>query len=97
MRTQLVIEEGSPRGKQGVKRLSSTFESEEKALESAKALVESGLLEEWQRGMSAQGLLKEGSALGGDVYVVAADGEPCFSGTEYAREYAGELTSRGRA
>jgi hypothetical protein len=97
MRTQLVIEEASPRRREGVKRLSSSYESEEEALESAKALVESSLLEVWQRGMTAQALVNKWSALGEEVYVVPDNGEPCFSASEYARAYAGELASRGRA
>jgi hypothetical protein len=97
MRTQLVIEEASQRGKQGVKRSSSSYESEEEALESAKALVESGLLEVWRRGMSVQALISKWSDLGEEVYVVPDNGEPCFSASEYARAYAGELASRGRA
>ena len=97
MRTQLVIEETSPRRKEGVKRLSSSYDSEEAVLESAKALVESGLLEVWQRGMTAQALVNKWSALGEEVYVVPDNGEPCFSASEYARAYAGELASRGRA
>jgi hypothetical protein len=97
MRAQVVIEEASPNGKQGVKRLSSTYPTEEAALESAKALVESGLLHVWRRGMSVQMLLKQWSALGEEVYVLPDNGEPCFSSTEYARTYAGELAARGRA
>ena len=97
MCTQLVIEETPARGRQGVKRQSTSYDSEEQALESAKALVESGLLEVWQRGMSAQALIKQWSALGEQVYVVPDNGEPCFSGAEYAQKYADELTSRGRA
>ncbi len=96
MCTQVVIEEVSRRGKEGVKRLSSSYPTQEEALESAKALVESGLLEVWQRGMSAQALLKQWSALGEDVYVVPENGEPCFSARDYARNYADELTSHGR-
>jgi hypothetical protein len=97
MCTQLVIEETPQRGKQGVKRLSSSYESEEEALESAKALVESGLLEVWERGMTVQTLISRWSALGEEVYVVPDNGKPCFDATEYARSYAGELATRGRA
>jgi hypothetical protein len=97
MCTQLVIEETPQRGREGVKRLSSSYESEEEALESAKALVESGLLEVWRRGMSAQTLISKWSALGEEVYVLPDNGKPSFSATEYARSYARELASRGFA
>jgi hypothetical protein len=97
MCTQVVIEEvSSHRGKLAVKRLESSYPTKEEAMESAKALVESGLLEVWQRGMSAQALLQQWSALGEDVYVVPENGEPCFSAKEYARDFAGELTAHGR-
>src|SRR2546421_5260263 len=95
MPTQLIIEEASQRGKQGPKRQSSSYPTLEEAVESAKALVESGLLELWHRGMSAQTLLKEWSAMGEEVYVLPDNGEPCFSGTDYARARAGELVTRG--
>lgn len=94
MCAQLVVEEPQ-RGRPGVKRLSSTFSTQEEALESAKALVESGLLELWQRGMSAQTLLKQWSALGEEVYVLPDNGEPCFSSSDYAKYYAGRITTSG--
>jgi hypothetical protein len=97
MHARLVIEEATPNGKQNVKRLTSDYPTEEQALESAKALVESGLLQVWRRGMSVQALLTQWSALGEEVYVLPDNGEPCFSSTEYARTYAGELTARGKA
>jgi hypothetical protein len=97
MHAQVVIEEAIPNGKQGVKRLTSDYPTEEKALESAKALVESGLLQVWRRGMSVQALLNQWSALGEEVYVLPDHGEPSFSSTEYARKYAGELTAHGIA
>jgi hypothetical protein len=96
MCTQVVIEEISRRSKDGVKRSTSSFPTQEAAVETAKALIESGLLELWQRGMSAQTLLNHWSALGEDVYVMPENGERCFSGKDYARDFAGELTARGR-
>jgi hypothetical protein len=97
MNAQVIIEEASPNGRMAVKRLSSSYATEEQALESAKALIESGLLQVWRRGMSVQALLQQWSALGEEVYVLPENGEPCFSGTEYAKSYADELTARGRA
>lgn len=97
MNAQVIVEESSPNGRKPVKRLSSSYASEEQALESAKALVESGLLQVWRRGMSVQVLLQQWSALGEEVYVLPENGEPCFSSTEYAKSYADELTARGRA
>jgi len=66
MQTQIVIEETAQRGRQP-KRLSTTYETQEEALETAKAVVESGLLELWHQGMSEQALLQEWSALGEEV------------------------------
>ena len=94
MSTQVVIEEVSPRGRQA-KRTSASYPTQEEAVETAKALVESGLLELWHRGMSAQTLLNEWSAMGEEVYVLPDNGEPCFSATDYARDRADVLVTRG--
>ena len=65
-------------------------------METAKALVESGLLELWHRGMTAQALCNQWFALGEEVYVLPESGESRFSAKDYARDFAGELISHGR-
>lgn len=99
MKMQVLIEEFAQRGK---KRVASTHPSEEDAVETAKAIIESGLLELWHRGMSAQALMKEWSRLGENVYVLPENTQveslenPFFSAMDYARARAGELAVRGR-
>lgn len=99
MNMQVLIEEFAQRGK---KRLASTHPSEEDAVETAKAIIESGLLELWHRGMSAQTLMKEWARRGENVYVLPENTDmdslenPFFSGMDYARVRAGELAMRGR-
>ncbi len=95
MSIHVVIEESSPRGRESVKRVSASYATTEEALETAKALIESGILEVWRRGMSVQALLKQWSARGEEVYVLPDNGEPCFSSSDYAKDFAGELTARG--
>lgn len=102
MKMQVLIEEFGPSGKRGVKRVASTHPTEEDALETAKAIVESGLLELWHRGMSAQTLMKQWSNYGEAVYVLPeTDSIPDieatrFSAMDFARTRAGELAVRGR-
>lgn len=102
MNMQVLIEEYAQTGKRGAKRVASIHRTEEAAVETAKAIVESGLLELWHRGMSAQTLMKQWSENGEAVYVLPeTDGltgtsEARFSAMDFARDRAGELATRGR-
>lgn len=95
MNAQVLIEEFQQRGKSTAKRVCSSHGSTEDALEAAKALVESGLLELWRRGMSAQALVNQWLVSGEDVVVQPETGSLQFSATDYAKARANDLAVRG--
>ena len=94
MPIQVCIEEFSRLNEDGARQPVTTHESRSDALEAAKALVDSGLLELWSPGMAPDSLLKKWSMFGEDVYLTPDEGEPKFSAVEYARRRARELAYR---
>jgi hypothetical protein len=72
----------------------TTHESHSDALEAAKALVDSGLLELWSPGMAPDSLLTKWSMFGEDVFLTPDDGETKFSAMEYAKTRSRELAYR---
>ena len=91
MPIQVCIEEFSRRNEKGARRPLTTHETRPEALEAAKALVDSGLLELWSPGMAPDHLLTQWSMFGEDVFLNPDEGEPKFSAMEYAKRRSREL------
>jgi hypothetical protein len=94
MPIQVCIEEFSRSTEDGGRRPVTSHESHTDALEAAKALVDSGLLELWSPGMKPDQLLIQWSMYGEDVYLTPDEGETKFSAMEYARMRSRELAYR---
>src|SRR5687767_14905910 len=94
MPIQVCIEEFSRFNEEGARRPVTSHESRVQALEAAKALVDSGLLELWTPGMAPEHLLTQWTVFGEDVYLVPDDGPTRFSAMEYARMRSRELAYR---
>lgn len=94
MPIQVCIEEFSRRDEHGARRPVTVHESHVEALEAAKALVDSGLLELWIPGMAPDHLLTQWSLFGEDVFLTPDEGETKFSAMEYARTRSRELAYR---
>ncbi|RBP45072.1 hypothetical protein DES53_10368 [Roseimicrobium gellanilyticum] len=94
MPIQVCIEEFSRQHEDGARRPVTTHESHSEALEAAKALVDSGLLELWTPGMAPDYLLTQWSTHDEDVFLTPDDGENKFSAMEYARMRSRELAYR---
>lgn len=69
----------------------TTHTSRSDALEAAKALVDSGLLELWHPGMGPEYLITQWSVFGEDVYLQPDEGDTKFSAMEYAKARARDL------
>lgn len=96
MPIQVCIEEFSRFHEEGARRTVTTHESREDAVESAKALVDSGLLELWHPGMAPDYLITQWTVFGEDVFLFPDDGNPKFSAMDYARTRSRELAHQRR-
>jgi hypothetical protein len=94
MPIQVCIEEFSRQQEDGARRPVTTHESHSDAVEAAKALVDSGLLELWSPGMAPDHLLTQWTLFGEDVFLTPDDGETKFSAMEYAKMRSRELAYR---
>ncbi len=96
MPVQVCIEEFSRRYEEGARRPVTTHETRPEAVEAAKALVDSGLLELWHPGMAPDHLIRQWTMFGEDVFLSPDEGEPKFSAMEYAATRSRELAYRRR-